>query len=94
MKHKSNKEYLDGALDLEPGRKIYLPYKTELERDFLYDDLMQRRRCLVDDNLPEYEQIIISKETLGIYYIVILAKRNMLPAFIKKPDGSREDFPL
>jgi len=79
---------------LEPGITIYIPHATELERDFLYDDLIRLRICLIKDNLAKYERIIIGKETLNHHYNVILAKRNMLPAFIKKPDGSREDFPL
>lgn len=94
MKHESNEDILYGALDLKPGSELYLPCETEHECNVLYNDLDRLRTDLIKNLLVKYERIIIRMEPLNNYYNVVLKKRNILPAYIRKADGRKEEFPL
>ena len=83
----NTKEILDKALELEIGNELYLVCSNDHERDDLYDDLKRQRLWLIKDNLTEYEQVIIDRNTLNLHPNVILTKRNIISAYINKPDG-------
>ena len=82
----STKEILDRALELETGNELYLACSTEDEKDILYKDLKQRRLWFIEDNLARYEQVIIYTNTFDLHHNVVLMKRNIVSAFIKKAD--------
>lgn len=83
----STKDILDRALELEIGNELYLVCSNDHERNYLYKDLKQQRLWLIKDNLTKYEQVIIERNTLNLHPNVILTKRNIISAYIKKPDG-------
>ena len=85
------KTILDKALELKIGSELYLVCSDEHERYRLYLDLKQRRSWFIEDNLTKYEQIIINKLHLNNHPNVILKKRNISSAYIRKADGKRED---
>jgi hypothetical protein len=85
------KTILDKALELKIGSELYLECSDEHERNRLYLDLKQRRSWFIEDNLTKYEQIIINKLHLNNHPNVILKKRNISSAYIRKADGKRED---
>lgn len=83
----NTKEILNKALELETGSELYLVCSNDHERDDLYEDLKQQRRWLIEDNLIKYEQVIIGRNTLNLHPNVILTTRNIISAYINKPDG-------
>ncbi len=83
----SSKEILDRALELKIGNELYLVCSNDHERDDIYEDLKQQRLWLIKDNLTKYEQVIIDRNTLNFHPNVILTKRNIISAYINKPDG-------
>ncbi len=87
-------EILAKALELKDGSELYLECGTDRERDVLYDDLIQRRFWFIEDGLSKYEQIIITKKHFNIHPNIILAKLNILSAYIRKANGSREEITL
>lgn len=86
------KEILDKALNLEAGSELYLACSNDHERDVLYDDLIQRRLWFIEDNLIRYEQVVIDKNTLDLHPNVILTKRNIISAYIRKADGKKTNI--
>lgn len=84
-----NRDILTRALDLELGNELYLPNETELESKVLYRDLIALRERLINEQLIEYEKIIIMEKPLNNHHNVILKKRNVLPAYIRDAAGKK-----